>query len=99
MIITKAKPYILIKKQLKKRDRIGIISCNSCARMCHTGGKEAMEKLAAKLRKDGFNVVDMDLIGFACDVDQLKRGELKGNVDIVLSCDAGVYNLKRLFPN
>lgn len=98
MIITKAKPYSWIKKQLKKTDKIGIVGCNSCARMCHTGGKEEMEKLAAKLKKDLFDVVDMDLIGIACDMDQLKREELKGDVTIVLSCDAGVYNLKKLFP-
>jgi hypothetical protein len=35
----------------------------------------------------------------ACDFDQLKKDELKGNITIVLACDAGVYNLKKLFPN
>ena len=40
----------------------------------------------------------MDLIGVACDIDQLKKEELEGDTTIVLACDAGVYNLKKLFP-
>jgi len=98
MIITELKPYGLIKSELNKKDNIGIVACNSCARMCETGGKEAMDKLALKLKQDGFNVVDTDLIGIACDFDQLKEDELQGDVTIVLACDAGVYNLKKLFP-
>jgi len=98
MIITKKRPYLEIKKQLKKKDKIGIVSCNACARMCETGGEEEMKELAEKLKKDGFSVVDMDLIGIACDFDQLEKDKLKGNVQIVLACDSGVYNLKRIFP-
>ena len=98
MIITELKPYGMIKSQLNKKDKIGIVSCNTCARMCETGGRKEMKKLAARLKKDGFNVVDTDLIGFACDFDQLKAEELHGNTTIVLACDAGVYNLKKLFP-
>ena len=98
MIVTKSKPYGWIKKQLKKNNQIGIVGCNSCARMCHTGGKIEIKKLAARLKKDGFKIIDMDLIGIACDVDQIKREELKGNVTIALCCSAGVYNLKKLFP-
>ena len=97
MIITKLKPYARIKSQLKKTDKIGIVSCNTCARMCETGGEKVMKELALKLKKDGFNVVDMDLIGFACDFDQLKKNELKGDITIVLACDSGVYNLRKLF--
>ncbi len=98
MIITALKPYGLIKSQLNKKDKIGIVSCNSCARLCETGGKKEMKKLAEKLKKDGFRVVDMDLIGVPCDYGQLKKDELHGEVTIVLACDAGVYNLKKLFP-
>ena len=98
MIITDSKPYGLIKSQLKKGDKIGIVSCNTCVRKCETGGLEKMKELAARLEKDGYNVIDMDLIGMACDYDQLKRQELKGDVTIVLACDAGVHNVKKLFP-
>jgi len=98
MIITKTLPYSEIKKQLKKSDKIGIISCNACARVCGTGGEKPMQELAKKLKKDGFNIVDMDLIGIPCDFNQLQKSQLHGNVQIVMACDAGVYNLKKLFP-
>ncbi len=98
MIITKALPYKKIKNQLKKSDEIGIISCNACARICKTGGEIAMKKLSKRLKKDRFNIVDMDLIGAPCDFSQLNKSQLHGNVQIVLACDAGIYNLKRIFP-
>jgi len=98
MIVTKARPYAELKKELKKSDKIGIISCNACARMCGTGGEKVMMRLANRLRKDGFNVVDTDLIGTPCDYNQLQKSQLHGNVQIVLACDAGAYNLRKLFP-
>jgi len=98
MIVTRARPYPSIKKELKKSDEIGIISCNACARLCGTGGEKVMKVLAQKLTKDGFNVVDTDLIGIPCDINQLQKSQLHGNVQIVLACDSGVYNLKKLFP-
>jgi len=98
MIITKSLDYSEIKKQLKKSDKIGIISCNACANLCGTGGEKAMKKLANKLKKDEFKIVDMDLVGIPCNYDQLQKSQLHGNVQIVLACDAGVYNLKKLFP-
>jgi hypothetical protein len=97
MIVTSSKPYKEIKSKLKKSDKIGIVSCNSCARMCHTGGELKMKEFSDNLKKEGFNVIDMDLIGTACNFDQLKKNELKGDVTIVLACDSAVYNLKKLF--
>jgi len=98
MIITELKPYGMIKAELEKNDKIGIVSCNACPRICETGGEPTMKELAERLKKDGYNVVDKDLIGRACDYDQLKAPEIHGNVTIVLACDAGLYNLKKLFP-
>jgi hypothetical protein len=98
MIITKSVPYSEIKKQLSKKDKIGIVACNACAKMCKTGGDFGMQKLVSQLKKDGFNVVDQDIIGVACDFDQLKKDELQGDVTIVLACDSGMYNLEKLFP-
>jgi len=98
MIITEMKPFGMIKSKLNISDKIGIVSCNSCPRICETGGEEAMKKIKNRLKKEGFNIVDNDLIGRACDFDLLKKDELNGDTTIVLSCDAGVYNLKKLFP-
>jgi len=98
MIITEIKPYGLIKSELNKKDKIGIVSCNSCPRICETGGEEKMKEIANRLKKDGFSIIDTDLIGRACDFDLLKKDELHGTTTIVLACDAGVYNLHKLFP-
>ncbi|MBN1494489.1 hypothetical protein JW911_01985 [Candidatus Peregrinibacteria bacterium] len=96
MTITESLPYGIIKSQLKKTDKIGIVSCSACVSFCETGGKEKMDELAERLIKDGFNVVDKDLIGIACDLEQVKKIEFEGDVIIVLSCDAGVYNIKKM---
>jgi len=98
MIITKKVAYSSIKKQLSKTDKIGIVSCNACARLCNTGGEKEARKLADLLKKDKFNVVDIDLIGGPCDLNKLQKSQLHGNVQIVMACDAGNYNLKKLFP-
>lgn len=99
MIVTTSIPYNRIKKQLKKTDKIGIVSCNGCARICYTGGEQKMKELTNNLKKEGFNVVDTDLIGFPCDIDQLNKNELHGDMTIVLACDAGVYNLQKIFSS
>lgn len=96
MIVTEFKPYGLIKSQLKKGEKIGIVACCGCARICETGGKEKMDELAERLKNDGFQVVDTDLIGLACDLDQVKKETFGGDVIIVLACDAGVYAVQSL---
>ena len=98
MIITKSKSYNKIKNNLKKSDKIGVVSCGSCAKICGTGGEKAMDKLSLKLKKDGFKIVDKDLIGVPCNFNQLEKAQFHGNVSVVLACDAGVENLKSFLP-
>ncbi len=96
MTITEPKPYGMIKSQLNKNDRIGLVSCNACVKFCETGGEEKMREMSERLKKDGFNVVDEDLIGVACDLDQVKKETFDGDAIIVFACDAGVENVKKL---
>ncbi len=98
MIITSSKPYGVIKGMLKKWKKTGIVSCNSCARACETGGRKKMEELAERLKNDGFEVVDTDLVPMACDIDLVKRPEYDGDVLVILGCDAGVFTYQTLFP-
>ncbi|MBS3108166.1 hypothetical protein J4468_04605 [Candidatus Woesearchaeota archaeon] len=98
MILTKLVPYNDIKKQLDKKNKIGIVSCNSCAKICGTGGEKEMVKLSERLKKEKYSVVDTDLIGAPCMINQLKKDELKGDTTIVLACVSGIYNLKKIFP-
>jgi hypothetical protein len=98
MIVTSCKPYGVVRGMLKKWKKIGIVSCNSCARACETGGKEKMDELAERLRKDGFEVVDTELVPMACNVDAVKKPEYHGDFLVVLACDSGVCTLQSLFP-
>ena len=93
------KPYGLIKEKLNKEDKICVIACNACARMCETGGEKELNEITEKLNNDGFNVVSKLLVPVACDYDQLKRAKPKGDIFIVLACDAGVFNVKKMFPD
>ncbi len=100
MIVTEMKPFGVIKSQLKEDDKISIISCNECARLCGTGGKIGLEELKKNLADNGFNVVDEFLFAPMCDRDQVKRQvNPKGNVIIVLACDSGVFNVKNIFKD
>jgi len=99
MIVTITNPYGLIKGQLKKWKTVGVIACNTCARICETGGKEAMEKLAARLRADGFEVVDEDVIPMTCNLDMAEKGDYQGDILIILGCDSGLATFQALYPN
>ncbi len=99
MIVTYSKPYGVIKGNLKKYHTIGLISCNSCARACETGGQAKMDELAERLKNDGYDVVDSDLIPLVCNIDAVKRHEYKAKLLLVLACDAGVFTVQSLFLN
>ena len=99
MIITSTKPYGVIEGWLQKGDKIGVVACNSCARICETGGRISMDEMADRLRDDGFSVVDEDLLPMCCNLDTVSKAEYDGEVLIVLACDAGVYTLQKLYPD
>lgn len=97
-VVVESKPYGLIKSYLKKSDKVGIVLCGCCPVMC---GIEISDvaKLSKKLKKEGFNVVDTTISADMCYFPYvLEHKDLKGNVIVVLGCEAAVYNLKRLFP-
>jgi hypothetical protein len=98
MIITSTRPYGIIKGMLRKWKKIGIVSCNSCARVCETGGKQKAEELAERLRKDGYDVVDINVIPMVCSINLSKKPNYESDVLVVLACDSGVYTLQTLFP-
>lgn len=99
MIVTFSKPYGIIKGMLKKYNTIGLLSCNSCARLCETGGQAKMDNLAERLKKDGYEVVGSDLVPMVCNIDAVKRRDYAAKILLVLACDAGVFTVQSLFPN
>lgn len=98
MIVTNSKPYGVVRGLLKKWKTIGIVSCNSCARACETGGKEKMDELAERLKKDGFEVLDTELVPMACNIDLVKKPDYQADMLVVLACDSGVCTTQSLFP-
>ena len=99
MIVTSIKPYGIIRGMLRKWKTVGVVSCNSCARVCETGGKEKMDELANRLKQDGFDVVDTELLPMACNIESAKKPNYKADYLVVLACDSGVCTLQSLFPN
>ena len=99
MIVTSCKPYGVVRGMLRKWKKIGIVSCNSCARACETGGKEKMEELAARLKQDGFDVVETELIPMACNIDAVKKPEYQADYLVALACVSGACTLQSLFPD
>jgi hypothetical protein len=99
MIVTNSKPYGVIKGMLKKWKKIGIVACNMCARVCETGGRAKMEELAERLKKDGYNVVDTELVPMACNIDAVKKPNYEADMLVVLACDSGAFTLQSLFPS
>lgn len=98
MIITKFRNFKEIKPLLAKKESIGIVSCNTCARVCKTGGEETMRKIARKLKKEGYKIEELVLVPACCSVELLKRFNYKSKTLIILACDAGTAALKYLFP-
>ena len=99
MIVTSLKPYGVIKGMLRKWKKNGIVSCNSCSRACETGGRKTMEELAERLKKDGFEIVDMNLVPMACNIDLAKRPKYEADVLLILACNAGVFTFQTIFPS
>jgi hypothetical protein len=99
MIVTDIKPYGIIKGMLKKWKKIGIVSCNSCARVCETGGEKKMQELAERLKSDGYDVVNTALVPLACNLDLVKKPKLDADILVVLACDCGVNTIQDIYPS
>ena len=98
MIVTNSRPYGVVKGMLKKWKKIGIISCNSCARVCETGGRKKLEEMSERLKNDGFKVVDTELVPMACMIDLLKKHDYQADILLILACDSGVCTAQSLYP-
>ncbi|MFX0092037.1 MAG: hypothetical protein ACFFBD_09775 [Candidatus Hodarchaeota archaeon] len=106
--VTEAIPYEELVKQLTKKDRIAIFTCNTCTRTVgngsgrkfQTGGAEFMHDLTQKLTEDGYNVTDEVILGTACFEDFIREVPISDafTKGIVLACDAGWAAVKRHLP-
>ena len=102
MIITLPVPYEDLKKKLSGSGSIGIIFCNSGARISGYGGLEGARRLAEKLERDGYRVAYATICGSPCNLKLLKQ--VAGNpvwrsIDtiVVSGCDSFYINAERVF--
>ena len=58
-----------------------------------------MDELANRLRQDGFQVVDTEILPMACNIEAAKRPNYQADYLVVLACDSGVCTLQSLFPS
>ena len=98
--------YEELKVQLTKEDKIAIWTCNLCIKLCGVGGENVANDLAAKLEKDGYEVLHVEPIGYGCHMglvrNRTREEETKSifeQVDtvIVLSCTDGFEKVERVF--
>ena len=102
-IITTKKPFEEVLGALKSVNKIGLISCGSCAAMCQTGGTEGAKEMAEKLKQEGFQVVITIVPEEVCDnrvmmKDFRKIDEDLGEIDAILtlSCGLGVASITQV---
>ncbi len=57
MIGTTPKPFEEIMDAVAGYEKLAVIGCDGCAKVCMTGGSDQVEEMAEKLRKQGKNVV------------------------------------------
>lgn len=109
-IITTKKPFEEVLGALKNVNKIGLVSCGSCAAMCQTGGTEGAKEMAEKLEQEGFEVVITIVPEEVCDNRVMMKDfrnidEELGEIDAILtlSCGLGVASiiqvLSRKHPN
>ncbi len=102
-IITTKKPFEEVLNAIKNTNKIGIVSCGSCAAMCQTGGTEGANEMAEKLEKEGFEVILIMIPDEVCDNRVMmkefrKTDEELRDVDAILSlsCGLGVASITQV---
>ncbi len=98
--VTEQKPIEEILKYLESYRNIYIIGCGTCPTMLHTGGKEEVLKMKARLEEAGKVITGWMVIPTVCDtltkdaineaVKQINNAEAL----LVMSCAYGVQNVE-----
>ena len=98
MIVTSMRPYGLMKSVLRKRNKIGIISCNFCVEACETGGRKKMDELATRLEDDGYNVVQKEIIPMVCNLRSENKPQIIADKILILACKTGIVAFQMHYP-
>ncbi len=87
MIGTTPKPFEEIMDAVAGYEKLAVIGCDGCAKVCMTGGSDQVEEMAEKLRKQGKNVVFAVTPDRTCYVTKT-RTVLDPHVDELKQTDA-----------
>lgn len=97
MIVTKGKSKEKILSYLKNYKKIFLVGCNTCAKLCKTGGLDEVISMEKFLIEHGIEITGKNVLDEGCHI-QLAKKELRLHADelkkteciLVLSCGAGV---------
>ncbi|MCL1979131.1 MAG: hypothetical protein FWG60_03120 [Methanomassiliicoccaceae archaeon] len=101
-MVARDRPYSELRDSLKGK-KVIIWTCNTCARLCFDiGGTESAERLAAALRKDGIEVLEVRHTNASCIEKKVREKydeDIFGKADVVLSltCNIGALCAERAF--
>ncbi|MCG7840398.1 MAG: hypothetical protein MIO87_00650 [Methanomassiliicoccales archaeon] len=96
--ITEGKPLEHTLEQLSTTREVTILSCNTCAHYCGTGGRLAMDHLAFHLNNNGVTVVGKELVTKVCIQEQL-RGCNHTKTIVLMACSSGLISAKEAWPD
>lgn len=75
--------------------RVLLWTCDTCARLCGVGGREAAEALASRLSSDGVEVTGVASSGACCLMGRsraMAEGRRGHDLVLALCCDVGARN-------
>jgi len=99
MIITRNISYDVLKGMLNKAKRTGIVACDSCSSACDTGGRKKLDEITVRLKEDGYDVMQTELILMPCNVDLKEISGFEVDEFLILACDAAVNTFQMLFSS
>ena len=99
--ITEKKKFEAIKANHKPKEKVALLTCNTCTRMFNTGGLEILNEYAKQLESENFEVTDRIVLTAACFEDYIKSASItKASTSaIILACDSGYGTVKRNLPD
>lgn len=103
MIGTTPKPFEEVMDALTGYEKVAVMGCDGCAKVCMTGGSDQVEEMAEKLRKQGKTVVFSVTPERTCYVGKTKAAldphldELKkAQAVMILGCGGAVQITRKV---
>ncbi len=103
MIGTVNKPFEEVLEAVSGYEKLGVVGCNGCAKVCKTGGEEAVAAMAKKLEDAGKQVVVTALPDRTCytykthdALDPVKDKVAEAQALVVLGCGGAVQITRKV---